>query len=104
MFALKQICYDSGERKFKVGYHTIQKIIEDIKNPEIELTMEYIHHAMLLLQMFATTNTNCSQLMKYNAVEVLGELKKNPLVAKQVALWEKVHLLQQTIARRALDS
>lgn len=100
MFALKQLCAEANGKKQIIGGHVIRKLMDDIEDPKVEKTLEYVHHAMLLLQMLAGLGMNCMKLEQCNAREILKELRINPVIIKSEPLRQKIEGLIMTIRKK----
>merc|ERR1719323_1311992 len=95
LFALKQLCKDSGLQKQKIGNHIIKRLTSMLGNKEI--TAEFLFQAMLQIQMLATHSTNCELMDKHKLLEVLKEVSKLPVSNKISDFDGRVALLDSEI-------
>eukprot|EP00812_Abedinium_dasypus_P012007 NODE_553_length_1484_cov_239.049685.p1 GENE.NODE_553_length_1484_cov_239.049685~~NODE_553_length_1484_cov_239.049685.p1 ORF type:complete len:375 (-),score=133.14 NODE_553_length_1484_cov_239.049685:359-1387(-) len=84
IFALKQIIASSAEQKvFTCGFMA-GRLLEDLGNPALERSPEFIYQSILLLQMFATLPACCEKMDSCKVFTVIGTdaLAMHPNISK----------------------
>lgn len=88
MFALKQLCANSNDVKFRVGAHAISKLIKDINDIALDeklrtgKLLEWVIHAVGLLTMLAQSVMNCESMKDRDLGPAVDNFIKQPWVLK----------------------
>lgn len=85
LYALKQFCASSNEKKMLVGATVIKSLLEDqLKNKEViaKCKPEFLMHAILLLQMLSSYKDNCLKMNDVEGITILEKLLEPPAAEK----------------------